>query len=374
MKKAKLLFTLLCLLLGLQPMAAQSVKITKELTHVQMASVLAMYKNEFGSFEKPDMSDTFPFAVIRMHLEGNAHAVTAAKERLTLYLGQMFGVESRVTTYSNQILFLVRARRPYIYIDCGDGCEPKLLSAGQQLRSNCVYDCTVRYIPAGETPSNIDAELLSNIETRLDSLQLAQKQKLDSLQLAQEQKIESLQQAQLEAQEKPMIIRHSIYDQKLFGIEEYSYGETQMDKKALQQFLLENSPAAYKKYTQSQKLIKGGWATFSVGTTVALSSLIAVGIGLRPYPNEYWDKWAPEQQEEYREKRQNTYSIATIYWISAISVGGGIILCSVPMLSIGYHRRNHAYEMYNFEQKKKQPQLSLGMQASENGIGLALQF
>ncbi len=362
MKKATLL-TLLYLLFGLQPLVAQTVKITQELTHVQMASVLAMYKNEFGSFEKPALDDTFPYAVIRMHLEGNAHAVTAAKEQLTLYLGQQFGVESRVTTYSNQILFLVRARRPYIYIDCGDGCEPKLLSAGQQLRSNCVYDCTVRYIPAGETPSNIDAELLSNIETRLDSLQLAQ-----------EQKIESLQQAQLEAQEKPMIIQHSKYDQKLFGIEEYSYGETQMDKKALQQFLLENSPAAYKKYTQSQKLIKGGWATFSVGTTIALSSLIAVGIGLRPYPNEYWDKWAPEQQEEYRNKMQNTYSIATIYWISAISVGGGIILCSVPMLSIGYHRRNHAYEMYNYEQKKKQPQLSLGVQASENGIGLALQF
>ena len=361
MKKAKLLFTLLCLLLGLQPMAAQSVKITKELTQVQMASVLALYKNEFGSFEKPDMSDTFPFAVIRMHLEGNAHAVTAAKERLTLYLGQMFGVESRVTTYSNQILFLVRARRPYIYIDCGDGCEPKLLSAGQQLRSNCVYDCTVRYIPAGETPSNIDAELLSNIETRLDSLQLAQ-----------EQKIESLQQAQLEAQEKPMIIRHSIYDQKLFGIEEYSYGETQMDKKALQQFLLENSPAAYKKYTQSQKLIKGGWATFGIGTAIGLSSLIAVGIKLndRQFRSENFHKWTPEQEEAYHQRQW----ITSIYWLSAVSVGGGIVLCSVPMLSIGYHRQNHAYEMYNYEQKKKQPQLSLGVQASEKGIGLALQF
>ena len=111
MRTTRLLLTLLCFWLGLMPLAAQSVKITKELTHVQMASVLAMYKNEFGSFEKPDLIDTFPYAVIRMHLEGNAHDVKVAKERLTLYVGQQFRVEARVTTYSNQILYLVRAKR-----------------------------------------------------------------------------------------------------------------------------------------------------------------------------------------------------------------------------------------------------------------------
>ena len=120
-----------------------------------MASVLAMYKNEFGSFEKPDMSDTFPFAVIRMHLEGNAHDVKAAKERLTLYMGQQTGVEARVTTYSNQILFLVRSRRPMIFIDCGDGCEQVLLSNMQKLKSNCLYDCTVRF----RTERSIDATI-----------------------------------------------------------------------------------------------------------------------------------------------------------------------------------------------------------------------
>ena len=107
MRKIRLLVAFLCLWTGIASAFAQSVKITQELTHVQMASVLAMYKNEFGSFEKPALDDTFPYAVIRMHLEGNAHTVTAAKEQLTLYLGQQFGVESRVTTYSNQILHTV---------------------------------------------------------------------------------------------------------------------------------------------------------------------------------------------------------------------------------------------------------------------------
>lgn len=155
MKKTKLLLTLLCFWVGLLPALAQSVTITREMKEVQMASVLAMYKNEFGSFEKPALSDPFPFAVIRMHLEGNAHDVKAAKERLTLYMGQQTGVEARVTTYSNQILFLVRSRRPMIFIDCGDGCDQVLLSNMQKLKSNCLYDCTVRF----RTERSIDATI-----------------------------------------------------------------------------------------------------------------------------------------------------------------------------------------------------------------------
>ena len=344
MKKEKLLLALLCTWVGMLPLAAQSVKITKELTHVQMALVLAMYKNEFGSFENSALSDPFQYAVIRMHLEGNAHAVSAAKERLTLYLGQQFGVESRVTTYSNQILFLVRARRPYIYIDCGDGCEPKLLSGGLQLRSNCLYDCTVRYTPAGETPSNIDTELLSNLETRLDSLQLVQ-----------EQKIESLQQAQKQLEEKPLIVKHTKYEQKLFGIEKYSYGEMQMDRKALEIFLQENSSTTYKKYLQSQKTIKAGWTILGLSSVFILPNAIVI---------PKWDRTPGGEKAEKLRK----------YWVTTLCIGGTFIATSIPVLSVGYYRRNTAYKMYNIEQSKKQPQPSLGVQASENGIGLALSF
>ena len=171
MKKTKILFVLLFLWIGLLPLAAQSVRITQELTLHPFATVLPMYKNEFGSFEKPKMDDTFPFAVIRMQLEGNGQAVKAAKELFTLDMGQMTGVESKCTAYSNQILFLVPARRPYIYIDCGDGCDQVLLSNMQQLKSNRVYDCTVQFTPedvekeGGETVDReqLKQELLAEI-------------------------------------------------------------------------------------------------------------------------------------------------------------------------------------------------------------------
>ena len=146
----------MCLWAGLLPALAQSVTIIRDMKEVPMASVLAMYKNEFGSFEKPALSDPFPFALIRMHLEGNAHDVRAAKERLMLYMGQQTGVEARVTTYSNQVLFLVPARRPMIFIDCGDGCEQVMLSNMQKLKSNCLYDCTVRFRTERSADATVD--------------------------------------------------------------------------------------------------------------------------------------------------------------------------------------------------------------------------
>ena len=144
------------ILVGMVPALAQSVTIIRDMKEVPMASVLAMYKNEFGSFEKPALSDPFPFALIRMHLEGNAHDVRTAKERLMLYMGQQTGVEARVTTYSNQVLFLVPARRPMIFIDCGDGCEQVMLSNMQKLKSNCLYDCTVRFRTERSADATVD--------------------------------------------------------------------------------------------------------------------------------------------------------------------------------------------------------------------------
>lgn len=177
MRKIRLLLTLLCLWLGMIPTLAQSVTIVEEMKLVPHASVMAMYKNEFGSFETPLTSPSFRYAVIRMHLEGNAQAVRTAKERVTLYMGQQMGVESRVTTYSNQILFLVRApRHPMIYIDCGDGCERVLLSNMQQLEPNCLYDCRVRFTPESDGGDVDKDALLDELRAELVSLVQAQQE------------------------------------------------------------------------------------------------------------------------------------------------------------------------------------------------------
>jgi hypothetical protein len=103
-----------------------------------------MYKNQFGKWEKPDLDVTFPYAVVRMHLDGNAREVTVAKQRLTLYMGTQTAVLDRYTGNSNEILFLIPARRPTVYVDCGDGCDRVLLVENLQLQPNSVYGCSVQ--------------------------------------------------------------------------------------------------------------------------------------------------------------------------------------------------------------------------------------
>lgn len=175
MKTTKVLLTMLCLWFGLMPSVAQSVTITKELEINPLASAIAMFKNQFGKWEKPDMNDTFPYAVIRMRLEGNETEVRKAKERLTLYMGQFTAVVDRYTENSNEILFLVPARRPSIYIDCGDGCEQVLLIENQQLRSNGVYYCTVHYQQSKEVIAL--EEEIALLKQRLEQLENTEIQK-----------------------------------------------------------------------------------------------------------------------------------------------------------------------------------------------------
>ena len=175
----KTLFTIILLLFGLSTFA-QTLTVTKEFTLVPNSSVLAMYKNQFGKWEKPDMDDTFPYAVIRMRLEGNAREVTMAKQRLTLYLGTQTAVVDRYAQNSNELLFLVPARRPTIYIDCGDGCDKVLLMENQQLQSNRVYDGVVHFVPEDIDKENVDREELKKELLAELSTYLSEKKEKDS--------------------------------------------------------------------------------------------------------------------------------------------------------------------------------------------------
>lgn len=148
----------------------------------------------------------------------------------------------------------------------------------------------------------------------------------------------------LEAINQPVteLIRYSKKDQKLLDIKEFSYGDIQMDERAFRTFLRRNSPEAYRTFVNGEKLITAGWWTFGIGAAFVVGSipsfLTEPGIG-----------------------------------IAFISTGGLIMLTSsTPLLSIGYKRYHQSFDMINAQ--NNQPKLSLNLQASQNGIGLALNF
>ena len=151
MKNIRLLLTLLCLCLGLMPLAAQSLEITQPFRQHDMASVLAIYKNQFGEYENRLVDESFPYAVIRVELEGDGREVAAAKEKLSLDLGYMFKVKEVYKDNDNEILFLVPANISNVSILCGDGCERKVIFDGtKRLQANAVYFGKVHFVPMDE--------------------------------------------------------------------------------------------------------------------------------------------------------------------------------------------------------------------------------
>lgn len=155
-------------------LSAQVLTITNEFELVANSSVLAMYKNHFGSWEKPDLDDSFPYAVVRVALEGDEREVSVAKKKLGLYLGTQRMVVDIYTDGVNEILFLIPSAAGHVKLQCGDGCETVTIIDLPRLRSNMVYSGKVHYVPAENTDpteavdkEQLKTELLTEIAQML---------------------------------------------------------------------------------------------------------------------------------------------------------------------------------------------------------------
>ena len=148
------LFLLLSLAL---PLFAQSLTITQSFREIPNSSVLASFKNQFGAWEN---NGVFPYALIRVQLEGNAHEVIAAKQTLMLEL--VGGQETVVHVYrdmENEIMFLVPHSVQQLNLLCGPNCERKnILTNAKALQANSVYIGKVHYIPFIEKNTNIQSD------------------------------------------------------------------------------------------------------------------------------------------------------------------------------------------------------------------------
>jgi len=142
------------------------------------------------------------------------------------------------------------------------------------------------------------------------------------------------------------LVRHSKADQRMLGVKKYSYGELQMDEQAFQQFLYKNNSRAYVDYVKSRKLIPAGWCLFGGGIVLAIPFGVGLGLAIDPY------------------------ALGIPFW----TIGGAAVLSSIPILCVGYSKKNSALSAVNNSLDKSEFALSLNVQASQNGIGLALSF
>lgn len=146
---------------------------------------------------------------------------------------------------------------------------------------------------------------------------------------------------------------HSKSEQKLMGVKKYTYGNLQMDEKAYCKFLQNNNRNAYMTYMKGQKLKTTGWWVFGSGATLlTLGSIVAI----------------------INESVLYGHPVIGNATYAALALGAATTIASIPFFSIGArHRNKTAIDVFN-EQNSTQSQLTLNLQANQNGIGLALKF
>ena len=155
------------------------------------------------------------------------------------------------------------------------------------------------------------------------------------------------------------LVRHTKQEQKLLGMKKYSYGATQMDEEAFCKFLKNNNREAYLKYMKREQMIYAGWGLLAGGAIIA-----PVGAALMGWLNA-------DNEKRYSERGGDT----TFYLsIGCMGIGAGALLTSIPIFCVANTKDKRAIKMFNEQNSAQEPEISLNLQASQNGIGLALSF
>lgn len=145
-----------------------------------------------------------------------------------------------------------------------------------------------------------------------------------------------------------VIVRNSKSTQKQLGVKKYTYGSVQLDEKELREFLYKNNTLAYAEYMKGAKMITTGWwllggGMFAIVAGTGMGGVFGGGGGA-----------------------------AMIISLSVI--GSAAVAGSVPLVLIGNNKQKKSFDLNNYSLEPNQPKLSLNLQTSQNGIGLALSF
>ncbi len=135
-------------------------------------------------------------------------------------------------------------------------------------------------------------------------------------------------------------------------------GNDKLSHKELKGLMRNTSPELYKQYRTGYNLIGAGWY-FVSSSAVALLSIGAAGISdLYATPNTF-----------------HCHS-GSLLWATLICgpIAGGFTIIGVPMLCVGYAKRNKSIAAYNIAQIPKQPEITYQFTAGQNGIGFAINF
>lgn len=156
---------------------------------------------------------------------------------------------------------------------------------------------------------------------------------------------------------KTTSIEEGVYIERISS-NEYSIGGDLVSRKAYYKFFKKNPLQcipAYQQFTKGEKLTKAGWYLFGIGGTSTVLGIILFGTG-----DYSWRMDRPQQGVGF----------------GLMILGTPALLTSVPLLSVGYYKKNNAYKKYNeyCSSNKTESAVTLNLQASSSGLGFALHF
>ena len=156
----------------------------------------------------------------------------------------------------------------------------------------------------------------------------------------------------------PMLVQNSAQERRLFGMKKYSYGDTQMDEKALAKFFRDNNRDVYIKYMKNRNLKTAGWSLFGGG----LALIFTGGLCHLDY------EWVSSGGSYYYRYWVTGDNAGCALW----SIGLASVITSIPILCIGYANDDKIVKQFNSAHSGTA--ITLGLTSSQNGIGLALNF
>ncbi len=135
-------------------------------------------------------------------------------------------------------------------------------------------------------------------------------------------------------------------------------GEYKLSHKDMQGLMRNTSPELYKQYQTGYNLIGAGWyftassmAMIVAGGALCISDMYAMPSTMHCHPG--WSTW-----------------VLTFF----VPFTGAFAAAGIPMLCVGYKKRNQSIDAYNIAHTTKEPAITYNLTAGQNGLGFAINF
>ena len=132
----------------------------------------------------------------------------------------------------------------------------------------------------------------------------------------------------------------------------YILGNEKMTKSEYLVYIQKNCPEAWESYNKGNSLLRAGCGMLGGGIGFLVSGVILTGVGFGI-----------------------DVKGVGYFGIAAMSLGAGLFIPgSIPLIVIGKVKTNNSHEVFNEHCALQNHNLTFAIQASQNGIGLAMNF